>query len=262
MEERKGNGESIQKRREVEEGEDALSFDNLRIKEVNSEEELIGNGVHIRVSPEKEDSESGDSMDQRKQDQMHEMIKLQNEEIQMKLKKTSNLGTRNTSFRNTDLSMRRKIDKNVNISGIKKNFSYDITREVKTEHLEVGLSDEKEKRRRVRKLSQEILELNRMEVKESLKTKKSDFDARGLRNIDLSSNISKDELSQKLIRVNSSFKSNNHKDFLVKINMIGDLKSGKTEFVSIVTDSKQPSRNKKEAKKGMQGMNQKLNKKE
>lgn len=243
--------------------EDALSFDNLQIKNVDSDEKTNSGRLVAKIKDKIfNNSRSTLSENGKKAVGTEEMEKLHIQVKELNLQKTSNFGTRNTSFRNTDISMRKNFDQNVNISGIKKNFSYDITNRTMDTLKPFNQSDEKDIKRRVRKLSQEILDMNRKDIKETLKRKKSDADAKDLENIDLSSNLSSDLKVQKLIKLNSSFKSNNHRDFLVKINMIGDLNSGKTEFVSIVTDSKQPSRNKTEAKKGIQGKNQRLSKKE
>jgi hypothetical protein len=160
--------------------------------------------------------------------------------------------------------MRMKFDKNVNISGIKKNFSYDLNKKVQNKDLlDVDDEDEVTIKKRVRKLSQDILDSNRLDAKMFSDRKHSEINIKNLDQIDLSSTISSSgEKKQKTIQVNSSFKSNNHKDFLVKINMIGDLNSGKSEFVSIVTESVKPSTNKQMAKKASQRVNQKLTKKE
>ena len=180
------------------------------------------------------------------------------------MKKLTNMGTQNTSFRNTDLSLKKKIDKNVNISGIKKNFSYDINDSLrKIDQSEIDYSDPQEIKKRVRKLSQDILDSNRMHLKMSKSRKKTDIDNVLLDNIDLSSVMSQqDENGQKVIKLNTSIKSGNHKDFLVKVNMIGDLNSGKSSFVNIITESKPHSKNKNEAKKGIKGVNSILSKKE
>jgi hypothetical protein len=241
-----------------------LSFDNFDMdsdrlgKQIVSDEDIIIN-VNKNFS---EESDTSHSDEESKKNQVKEMLKLQKDLENQKRIKISNLGTQNSSFRNTDISMRKNFDKNVNISGIKKNFSYDLNKKFKDKDtLKVDYVDEGIIKKRVRKLSQEILELNRKDNK-NFQKRLSDFKRENEDNVDLSSIISSSGEKQKTIQINSSFKSNNHKDFLVKINMIGDLNAGKSEFVNIVTESQKPSKNKKMAKKACKRMNKKLTKKE
>lgn len=151
------------------------------------------------------------------------------------------------------------------ISGIKKNHSYELGHQTNTDNdfLDIDFENEILVKQRVRKLSQDILEQNRVNAlnynQKMLLQSKKNMAISETQNCKL---LSGGDKKQKIIKMQNSFRSNNHKDFLVKINMIGDLRAGKSEFVGIVTDSKKPSTSKKKAKESLKKLERNLTKKE
>lgn len=161
---------------------------------------------------------------------------------------------------------------------IKKNFSQDIFDKIKQKENKfssaknmITLSNNttiinsneevEDNKTKLKRISEQILNSNREDMKpyESLITPEI---IRPIKCIDLNiHDSSEEEQTQKLNKMKDSFRScSSHKNFLVKVNMIGNIGAGKTEFVNIITNNKKPKQNIKQAKKAMK-CSQKFSKK-
>lgn len=160
---------------------------------------------------------------------------------------------------------------------IKKNFSQDIFDKIKKKESNFGSAKNiifvnktpeinpheeiEDDKTRIEKITQQILISNREDMKqyESLITPEL---IRPIKCIDLNTHYSsEDEQTQKQNIMKESFKScSSHKNFLVKVNMIGNPGAGKTEFVNIITNNKKSKQNINQAKKAMKFSNKILKK--
>ena len=114
-----------------------------------------------------------------------------------------------------------------------------------------GYENEENRQNRLRKLSASILEENRVYIKEMKRRKNSGSRNENDDHADSTSDVSDDNLKvQRTIKVNKSFSSKSQRDYLIKINTIGDLKVGKSCFVNIVSGNQKSIKDRFQAKEG------------
>ena len=114
-----------------------------------------------------------------------------------------------------------------------------------------GYENEEKRKKRLRKLSASILEENRVYIKEMKRRNNSESKNIADDQADSTSDRSDDNLKvQRTINIDMTLSSKSQRDYLIKINTIGDLKVGKSSFVSIISGSQKSIKDRFQAKKG------------
>ena len=164
---------------------------------------------------------------------------------------SNNLNARKNKLKNRKISSSKhiySIDNTPVLSNLQKNEN--SKKESKKRIVEM---DEEDNKKKAELISEQIIQMNREHMKDYI----GEYTPEIIRpikciNLKIQDSDEESEQRQKTLKMKESFRSgSSHKNFLVKINMIGDTNAGKTEFVNIITNKKESKTNTKQAKKAL-----------